>query len=76
MQFRLANTSWRGLRFRFRGSLGGAYRAMLPLFVPGLLMVAALTLVADPEHPPAWYGASSGWWCWACWPSRRGCGGT
>ena len=31
MQFRLANTSWRGLRFRFHGDLRGAYRAMLPL---------------------------------------------
>ena len=36
-QFRLANTSWRGLRFRFVGSQVGAYRAMLPLFVPAAL---------------------------------------
>ncbi|TXC67569.1 DUF898 domain-containing protein [Piscinibacter aquaticus] len=27
MQFRTANTSWRGLRFRFRGTLRGAYGA-------------------------------------------------
>jgi uncharacterized membrane protein YjgN (DUF898 family) len=26
MQFRMANTSWRGLRFGFKGSLEGAYR--------------------------------------------------
>jgi uncharacterized membrane protein YjgN (DUF898 family) len=36
-QFRLANTSWRGLRFRFAGNQAGAYRAMLPLFVPAAL---------------------------------------
>jgi uncharacterized membrane protein YjgN (DUF898 family) len=36
-QFRLANTSWRGLRFRFVGNRSGAYRAMLPLFVPAAL---------------------------------------
>lgn len=56
LQFRLANTSWRGLRFAFRGSLAGAYRAILPLFVPGFVIVAALLGVEDPELPPAWYG--------------------
>src|SRR5688500_17490810 len=60
LQFRLANTSWRGLRFAFRGSLGGAYRALLPLFVPGLFIVGALVGVDDPEKPPAWYGAAVG----------------
>ncbi len=55
MQFRMANTSWRGLRFKFKGSLEGAYRAVLPLFVPGLVILAALTQVADPEKPPVWY---------------------
>ncbi len=38
-QFRLANTSWRGLRFRFTGKQAGAYCAMLPLFVPAALSV-------------------------------------
>jgi uncharacterized membrane protein YjgN (DUF898 family) len=38
MQFRLANTSWRGLRFRFNGELAGAYKALLPLFVPGAIL--------------------------------------
>lgn len=55
MQFRMANTSWRGLRFRFNGSLGDAYRAVLPLFVPSLLILAALTQVDDPDKPPLWY---------------------
>ena len=39
LQFRLANTSWRGLRFRFAGNLACAYKATLPLFVPGALIV-------------------------------------
>jgi uncharacterized membrane protein YjgN (DUF898 family) len=56
LQFRLANTSWRGLRFRFKGSVADAYRALLPLFLPGLLIVAALLGVPDREQPPAWYG--------------------
>lgn len=55
MQFRMANTSWRGLRFSFRGSLGDAYRAVLPMFLPGLVILAAVTGVADPEKPPNWY---------------------
>ena len=60
MQFRLANTSWRGLRFRFTGDLRGAYAAMLPLFVPALCLVAAGTFVPDQEQPPMWYLYVSG----------------
>ena len=56
MQFRMANTSWRGLRFRFLGDLQGAYRAMLPLFLPGVVMVGALVFVSDETTPPLWYG--------------------
>ncbi len=48
-QFRMANTSWRGLRFRFNGDLRGAYRAMLPLFVPGLLIVASAVVFGPPD---------------------------
>lgn len=55
MQFRLANTSWRGLRFRFTGDLRGAYAAMLPLFVPALCMLAAGAFVPDQDQPPLWY---------------------
>ena len=60
MQFRLANTSWRGLRFRFTGTVGGAYEAMLPLFVPGGLILAALVGVPDELDPPLWYSAFVG----------------
>ena len=55
MQFRLVNTSWRGLRFCFKGSLGDVYRAALPLFVPGAVVLGAFALVADPNKPPMWY---------------------
>lgn len=41
LRFRLGNTSWRGLRFGFAGTVADAYKAMLPLFVPGLIFVAA-----------------------------------
>jgi uncharacterized membrane protein YjgN (DUF898 family) len=56
MQFRLANTSWRGLRFRFTGDLPSAYRAVLPLFIPGLVLFGGLAFVNDESAPPAWFG--------------------
>jgi hypothetical protein len=40
MMFRMANTSWRGLRFGFQGSQAGAYQAMLPVFLPSMVIVA------------------------------------
>ncbi len=55
MQFRLANTSWRGLRFRFTGSVGGAYRALLPLLLPGLLVIASAFGLEDEPDAPTWY---------------------
>jgi len=64
MQFRLANTSWRGLRFHFNGSMAGAYKSMLPVFIPGLMFVALSQ--ALPDHPdaktplPGWLGAALG----------------
>jgi uncharacterized membrane protein YjgN (DUF898 family) len=60
MQFRLANTSWRGMRFRFQGTLPEVYRAVLPMFIPGLAIVVALVGVADPEKPPSWYVLTAG----------------
>ncbi len=60
MQFGLANTSWRGLRFRFMGTVGGAYRTMLPLFVPVLLILAALVAVPNERDVPMWYLTVSG----------------
>jgi uncharacterized membrane protein YjgN (DUF898 family) len=46
LQFRLANTSWRGLRMGFRGSVGGAYMAMLPGVLPWLGFIGAAFLLA------------------------------
>ncbi len=60
MQFRMANTSWRGLRFRFKGDVAGAYRAMVPLFIPGLLILSAILFVPDETKPPEWYFAFLG----------------
>ena len=41
LRFRMHNTSWRGLRFGFAGSVADAYKALLPLFVPSLVFLAA-----------------------------------
>jgi uncharacterized membrane protein YjgN (DUF898 family) len=51
LQFRLANTSWRGLRFAFRGSLKDAYMvALMPmLIVIGLVMLAGIVMAMLPK---------------------------
>ncbi|MFG6485355.1 YjgN family protein [Roseateles sp. BYS78W] len=48
LQFRLGNTSWRGLRMRFEGPLKGAYLACVPSYVPALILVASARGL-DPE---------------------------
>lgn len=48
MQFRLANTSWRGVRFAFKGTLGGAYGAMLPAFLPSVVLVGLGSFLGAP----------------------------
>jgi uncharacterized membrane protein YjgN (DUF898 family) len=47
LRFRLANTSWRGMRFHFTGSVSGAYRALVPGLLPAVVFVG-LSLLA-PE---------------------------
>jgi len=47
LRFRLYNTSWRGTRFHFRGSVGGAYRVFL---LNGVLTVITLYLLAPFAH--------------------------
>jgi uncharacterized membrane protein YjgN (DUF898 family) len=44
LQFRMANTSWRGMRFGFVGSLPGAYKSVLPAWVPAVLLPAVVML--------------------------------
>lgn len=61
MQFRLGNTSWRGLRLRFEGSLAGAYLAHLPVYVPAVLVVALSdeSLSLDPGiNAKLWFAIS------------------
>ena len=54
MQFRLGNTSWRGLRMRFEGSLAGAYLACAPSYLPAMILVASGVLLKDaPPTDPA-----------------------
>ncbi|HET7863773.1 MAG TPA: YjgN family protein [Burkholderiaceae bacterium] len=64
LQFRLGNTSWRGLRFGFDGNLAGAYRAMLPGSVPWVVMVALSVLMRSELQQPAdaAAAAANGWW--------------
>jgi uncharacterized membrane protein YjgN (DUF898 family) len=52
-QFRMANTSWRGLRFHFTGGLTGAYGAVLPLLLPALMLGAASAIMPPPEQAAA-----------------------
>ncbi len=54
MRFRLANTSWRGLRFRFTGDTAGAYGALLPPLALVLLpfAVAGLTVASGEGGKP------------------------
>ncbi len=49
LMFRLRNTSWRGVRFDFVGSARDAYRVMLPLLFPSVLLVAMASVGEAPE---------------------------
>lgn len=70
MQFRLSNTSWRGLRFAFRGSLAGAYRAYFPLLASIFAFVATTQWMAprpgDGPANPAKFDPNLGWVMLAC----------
>lgn len=59
--FRLTNTSWRGLRFRFEGTAGGAYRVFLlwPFLTSitvGLLAPAAHHAMKRWQHTESTFG--------------------
>lgn len=47
LQFRLRNTSWRGVRLSFEGDLKGAYLCMLPFFIPVFLIGMVMGVVAS-----------------------------
>jgi uncharacterized membrane protein YjgN (DUF898 family) len=59
LQFRLANTSWRGLRFHLEGSLGDAYRALWPMLVVMVMYLGGIAFAA-PEGPQAKPGVVAG----------------
>lgn len=58
MRFRLANTSWRGLRLRFTGTVADAYRAFAPV-VAGMTAFGALAALGQAMEE-AWGKAAAG----------------
>jgi uncharacterized membrane protein YjgN (DUF898 family) len=63
MRFRLAQTSWRGLRFAFIGDTAGAYKALLPGFAAVIAFIGLFALAAPDREAdaaaalPFWAGA-------------------
>src|SRR5262249_8219490 len=60
-RFRLYNASWRGTRFHFRGSLGGAYRVFLLNFFLSVITLYVLAPFAHQrlkawQHGNRWFG--------------------
>ncbi|AKJ26929.1 thymidylate kinase [Caldimonas brevitalea] len=51
LQFRLANTSWRGLRFAFAGSPRSAYTALTPPLLLGLVPLGLGVYLSAPGQP-------------------------
>ena len=58
LQFRLRNTSWRGVRMDFLGDTQGAYSVLLPFFVPALALLLLVPQGADEAAPAAERGAA------------------
>lgn len=54
MRFRLGNTSWRGLRMRFTGSVQDAYLALAPMVVVGVFGVASPLLQEQAADNKQW----------------------
>lgn len=54
LRFRLANTSWRGVRARFTGGLGEAYATLAPMLVPAALVLASFVRPVEPGDEPSW----------------------
>lgn len=59
LQFRLGNTSWRGLRMRFDGSLRDAYLSCAPSYLPAIALVGGASAL-DPEAIKAGGGFTPG----------------
>lgn len=58
LQFRLRNTSWRGVRMDFVGDTRGAYGVLLPFFAPALALLLLVPQGADEAAPAAARGAA------------------
>lgn len=50
LQFRLGNTSWRGLRMRFEGPLKGAYLACAPSYLPSIVFIGGALMMTSQEQ--------------------------
>ena len=50
LQFRLRNTSWRGVRMAFVGDMRSAYLAMLPFFIPALAFALLLPDLGEGDE--------------------------
>jgi uncharacterized membrane protein YjgN (DUF898 family) len=53
MRFRLANTSWRGMRFHFSGDVAGAYKALLPGLLVFLVFSGLTHFMPQPGEDEA-----------------------
>lgn len=60
MQFRLANTSWRGIRFHFAGDVAGAYLSVGVIFALALLPFGGKELLVMMSAPGANIGGLAG----------------
>lgn len=59
LRFRLHNTSWRGLRFRFTGTTQAAYLTFIPvmlLFMWPIIVAATMRQGDQPRPPSPWIG--------------------
>jgi len=60
LRFRLGNSSWRGLRFSFHGDVASAYKAMLPLYVPSMILLLPQLLLDGTPENGLWQGIFAG----------------
>ncbi len=58
-RFRLSQTSWRGLRFAFQGTLGGAYKALLPAMLPLVVLIPMVAMIDAPAPGSSPQGTAS-----------------
>lgn len=62
LHFRLANTSWRGLRLHFNGGVAGAYKAWMPVLLPAAVFVGLSLLAPMAAEKGAAHASGQGGW--------------